>query len=178
MPCPEGHDLPNRTPAGECTPLYCAVPPPNAPPVTAIVPVEEREDGVEYAEKLEQRHLQKALVREALRDKQLKVPKGLKGAAAEAFVDAHLTELSVLAAKEYERALRFGDDSQRMKAAQAVLAATGHGPKESSSSGGALIVIQGDASVALAPPWRRQGNRKPAQVIDVEAKDVKEVEHA
>lgn len=157
--CPEGHALPFKSPSGECTPLYCAVPPITAPPPEAqsLFPTESREDGVDYSEKLEKRQIDKALVREAIRNKALGVPRELpEGTAAEEFVDQQLTKWSSPAAMEVIGRLRFGNDDQRYRAAKDILAATGHGPKEAGGRMGALIILQADGAQVLTAPWRRK----------------------
>lgn len=148
--------------------MRCAAPPDSAPPDSSIVPYEEREQGVEYSEKLEQRHVDKALVREAIRNKALKVPAGLKGAAAEKWSDDKLVELLPLAVSVYEERVRFGNDDQRWKAAQAIAAANGRGPRETGGRVGALIVIQANGDQATVPRYLRKP--KPVEVVDVTAK--------
>jgi hypothetical protein len=132
------------------------------------VPYEEREQGVEYSEKLEQRHVDKAIVREAVRNKMLKVPANLKGGAAEKWADDKLVELLPLAVSVYEERLRFGNDEQRFKAAKEVAAATGRGPREAGGRIGALIVIQANGADATVPRYLRKP--KPVDVVDVTAK--------
>lgn len=159
MICPEGHALPHETEAGQCTPMYCAEPPSSAPPpeASAIVPYEDRPKGkTDLSGNNEEQFVQKALVREAVRNKHLKVPKDLKGAAADAYVDSKMTELSVHATAVMEEALRFGPSlDTRMRAAKEVLAATGHGPREPGGRVGALIIIQANGEQSTLPPWKR-----------------------
>jgi hypothetical protein len=120
---------------------------------------------VDYSEKLEQRQLAKAMVREAIRNKALGIPKELpEGAAADEFVDSAFTKWSVPAALTIIGRLRFGNDEQQYRAAKDILAATGHGPKEAGTRMGALIVIQGDGTKVVAAPWRRKA--KKAETVD------------
>ena len=148
--------------------MRCAEPPSSAPPDSSLVPYEEREEGVEYSGKLEQRHVDKALVREAIRNKALKVPATLKGGAAEKWADDKLVELLPLAISVYEERLRFGNDEQRFKAAKEVAAATGRGPREAGGRVGALIIIQTNGEQATVPRYLRKP--KPADVVDTTAK--------
>lgn len=167
MQCPDGHNLPHETESGQCTPMYCAAPSRSSsdPDVSAIV-VRGGDDKADYSGTDEERHVNKGLVKEAIRNKALKVPTGLKGAAAEQHVDGKLTELSVAAVAVLEERLRFGNDDQRYRAARDVLAATGHGPREAGGRVGALIIIQANGEQSTLPPWKR----KP---VVIDAKDVK-----
>lgn len=170
MQCPQGHSLPHETEAGQCTPMYCVEPPDRAPPseLAAVIPPEQRHAQTDLSGKGEEQFVQKALVRESVRNKALKVPAGLKGAQAEAWTDAKMVELSVHAAAVMEEALRFAPSMDtRMRAAKEVLAATGHGPREAGGRVGALIIIQANGEQATLPPWKR----KKIEVVD--AVDVK-----
>lgn len=167
MKCPANHELPHGTPNGECTPVYCSEQKFDTEE-TGLTVAEEAESPDEAAD------IEKALAREKARLKALKIPKGLKGGDAEAFVTEKMTELSVLAVADLEGQLRFGNDRARAAARREVLQATGHGPKEGAVGGGALIVIQaGDGSVSTLPPWKRKRPRQIAstQVVDANVKD-------
>lgn len=166
MNCPEGHTLPYETEAGQCTPMRCAAPSPLAPPESSLVPVEGRVEGVDYSGESEKRFVDKALAREAIRNSTLKVPKGLTGAAAEAWSDKRLAELLPIAVSVYEERLRFGNDEQRFKAAKEIAAANGRGPREAGGRVGALIIIQANGEQATTPRYLR----KPSVVVDSTAK--------
>jgi hypothetical protein len=167
--CPKGHELPRRTSRGECTPIYCAggargrLPKDMTGIVTAkldaAIPAEARR-GVE------EDRLAMAQSRLAARKKYLKVPEGLTGADAEAYVTRKMVDLSPLAAAELEFELTLGDDKARAEAARDVLDRTGFGKREGGhvAAGPILIINAGGGTLEL--PWLRR-EVKPDATISV-----------
>lgn len=100
------------------------------------------------------------LAKESLRNKLIPLPEGLEGAAAESYVEARLTNLSVVAVAELEWQLRFGSDSERAKAAKDILDATGHGKKDRVGSNTQLIIVNGFSGTL---PWAKPVE---AKVVD------------
>lgn len=160
--CPAGHDLPNVIDGLECSGALCAA----GLRDTIKVPV-SGSHALQNEEHRLELDARKMLGKEALRNKLIPIPEGLEGAAAESYVEAKLTNLSVVAVAELEWQLRFGSDSERAKAAEKILDATGHGKKDRTGGSTQLIIVNG--VIAGAPlPWA-----KPAEVKVVDASAAK-----
>lgn len=152
--CPEGHDLPRRLEGGTaCTPVHCA---------GDGTAAEAKAKG-KREKHLVEGPLAKFTQRQAL---MTPVPKDLNAAESEAFVNAKKAELAPSAILELEYQLKFGTDEQRMKAAERILDATGHGKREGNFGSAAVIIVTGVDATKL--PW------KPStQVVDSIVKDTK-----
>lgn len=174
--CPEGHIIPRRGAAGDCTPIYCgdaklknktknelrAAKKAEAAstalalrPGSAVVPAaEEVEAAIERVQK------KMALV-EAKRA-HFKVPRGLSGADAEEWADKKLVELTVEAVAELEEQLKLGSPDERFRAAGRVLDATGRGKRDIAAGTGPVIMLVGAKVVngAVETPWMQRTDKK------------------
>lgn len=192
--CPKGHKLPYKTANGDCTPIWCAdaegargsksprkaqKEAENAITIATDGEVEKRLAKIspehkdlavtegEQARTKDIVHASRALGRHVARTLLAPVPDALTGADAEKFADEKIVSLLPFAAAELEYQLKFGDDGQRMKAAEKVLDATGRGKREAGGGGTAPIVMinMGGGSPGGMTPWRA----KPAsQVVEAE----------
>lgn len=163
MKCPQGHAIPHDGRNGQCSPLFCG----DIADVVALSVVEQNPaTALDTVSADEEQSAAQALAREKVRRRLVDAPKGLDGGQADEYTADRLARLTVEAVRELEWQLRFGSSSERAKAAQQILAATGHGPKESGGSVGALIVIQSSGEASVLPPWKR---KKKAEVVDAEA---------
>lgn len=146
--CPRGHDLPNTEGELECSSERCAL------DLALKDTTSKQQRSEEQRVELETRRL---LSREVLRKNLIPTPEGLEGAAAESYVEQKLTNLSVVAVAELEWQLRFGSDAERMKAADKILDATGHGKKDRVGSNTQLIIVNGFSGVL---PWAKAQEAK------------------
>jgi hypothetical protein len=195
--CPKGHTLPNRTNKGQCTPLHCAgsrsaaqeknpvraarkkakaaAPTPADAVLDAVKPapapdqvLPELAKAAAYEAKMEAlEQIAKSMSRLEAREVLLNVPKGLKGAEAEAWADAKLQELLPWAVAEKEFQLKHGDDEQRSRAADRVLEANGRGKKEGAPpvTQPIVVVLHGSGGSAQLP-WSK------GKVIDAQVQHV------
>lgn len=160
--CPRGHQLPHRLSNGDCTPIYCAgeakrqeltrakskrVKPPQEKAAEEALAT-AADEAVAHAKK----SMERAKAKFDVRAKFMSVPAGLGGAAAEEYYDAQVAALLPYVAAELEYQLKFGDDAQRMAAAQKVMDTTGKGKKEVMGGGGATIIIKGNVEL----PWLKR----------------------
>lgn len=159
--CPSGHELPHAIDDLECSSAQCAssieVTSAPSPP---LVGNEERQfiKEVETAQR-----------GESYRRKLVPVPVGLVGAEADEFVERRITELQPVAIAEMERQLRYGNDTERGKAARDILDAGGHGKKDRLGVGANMIIINmGGSSGSNPPPLPYVGD-----VIDAATKALK-----
>lgn len=98
------------------------------------------------------------------------VPAGMEGTAAEDWADKRLLSLLPLAVAEVEAQLKFGDASQRERAADKVMAATGRGKREAGNNSAPTIIFmtQGEGgSGRVAVPWS-QNKSRTASMVEVE----------
>lgn len=155
MNCPKGHKLPNTAAYGQCTPLYCGeekdetasigkVKKVRKPKATKAAP---QEAPTEVALTVPDFEIRAARGRQDF----VKMPQGLEGAAAEAWADTKMVNLTPLALAELEYQLVLGDNDERWRAAKQVLESTGRGKKEQSGAGVSPILIINGA--ALVKPW-------------------------
>jgi len=150
--CPKGHRLPHQTNRGNCTPDWCAgrAGKDAKQPATLAKRIDEVPAlaGVE-----EQNRIVKAETRRKARLKAVEFPETpLEGGAAEEWADKEIIKLLPEAVAELKFNLRYGDDQQREKAADKILAATGRGKKESGGGGAIFNVVVGAGSIPGAPP--------------------------
>lgn len=175
--CPGGHKLPNETNAGQCTPLFCAGKTETnrkkkqkeevalakrdlAPLATAETTLPSAEEQRELAKASESRRISNAAGRFAARMGFLSVPEFKDPKEAEEWSDRKLVELLPLAVAEKEMQLKYGDDKQRDKAADDILAANGRGKRDVGGNSGPAIVILAPGG-QLKAPWSQR-------VIDAE----------
>lgn len=181
--CPKGHQLPNRTNRGQCSPNYCAGAKPGRgkldevarvatqtaikkalagetdAQIDKLVPSDDPDMAAiranARASKMDEiGRMGHSIGRLAARRAWLKIPEGLTGEAAEAHVRALMNDMSVEAAMDLVYDMRLGDDAQRRHARDRILDAAGHGKKESGSAGSApIIILQGNA--VINPPWKK-----------------------
>lgn len=157
--CPAGHELPNSIGGLECSSAQCAEAlAPSSAPSPSLAGKEEKQFDQEvlYARRGEN-----------YRRKLVPVPEGLVGAEADEFVERRITELQPVAIAEVERQLRFGNDTERGKAARDLLDAGGHGKKDRLGVGANMIVINMGSS-GSPPPLPYVG-----EVIDAATKALK-----
>ena len=167
--CPGGHKLPHRTRGAECTPLYCTAgesapqkpkPPPKFAENSYPDESENEETALARVGENEVRKMKVAAGRFAARLAHLKVPENLEGKAAEEWSDKRLVDLLPLAVAVKEELLKFGDDKQRDKAADDILAANGRGKRDLTGASGPSIVIVSPEG-AIKVPWAQR-----ADVVD------------
>lgn len=82
-----------------------------------------------------------ALGRKVARQALLDMPQNLKGADAEKWSDEKIVEMLPLAVAEVQYQLEYGDDGQRMKAAEKILDATGRGKRDGGGGATSPIVM-------------------------------------
>lgn len=162
LSCPKGHKLPHKTDRGECSPVFCpgfegggvkmraaklakqVVKAISAEADEVIESAPLSKEGKEIAVtakgellgKLSQAH-----GRQAARKTFFKVPPNLQGADAEAWAQQKAVSLLPEAMAELEYQLMLGDDAQRRDAARDILDINGMRKRESSSGGGATIIL-------------------------------------
>ncbi len=183
MQCPAGHQIPNHTSTGQCTPVHCAAGPlpkqlqalkkeiqrkvrSQTPPreESGIVPdgkslamslsEDVNSSEMTLAESAADASNAIARGRRRSRNKILETPQNLAGGDAEEWADAKLIALLPFAVAEQEWQLHYGDDEQRAKASAKILDATGRGRKENGASAVApIIMVQGTAI-----PWLSREN--------------------
>jgi hypothetical protein len=169
--CPSNHKLPNSTPKGECTPLYCALgttldigkaKKAAKPKETKALPATtKRKERVTTASEEVNDALARMEERLALskaKRKHFGLTDGLEGADAEDWADKKLTALLPVAVAELEEQLTLGTPDERFRAATRVLDATGRGKREMLNNSGPSIVIVGaevkDGQVVV--PWAQR----------------------
>lgn len=168
MNCPKGHKLPNTAEFGQCTPLYCGGDKDDTASIGKVKKAKARKvrkvPPTEGALTLPDNNEDEIAVRSA-RSRQdfVKMPQDLEGAAAEAWADAKMVNLTPLALAELEYQLVLGDNDERWRAAKQVLESTGRGKKEQSVNGASPILIINGA--ALIKPWSKE---KPAIITEGE----------
>lgn len=128
-------------------------------------------DGVEAVEETERAQeavrMARGKGRHAARMAVMEVPPGLEGTAAEDWADKRLLSLLPLAVAEVEAQLKFGDASQRERAADKVMAATGRGKREAAHNSAPTIIYiaQGEGgSGRVAVPWSQNKSRTASAV--------------
>ncbi len=101
----------------------------------------------------------------------LKVPKFKDVKEGEEWSDRKIAELLPVAVATKEAFLKFGDDKQRDKAADDILAANGRTRRDiGGNSGPAIVIMTNDGKITV--PWAQ---RKEVKVIDGEVSvDAKE----
>jgi len=152
--CPNGHELPHTVKGVECSSATCGSALETTTPVSPVL--------ANHEDRQFDNEVKAAQRGENYRRKLVPVPEGLTGGDAETYVEARLTNLSVVAVAELERQLRFGTDTERGRAAERILDATGHGKKDRTGGSTQLIIVNG--VVAGAPlPWAK---RTDVQVVD------------
>lgn len=174
--CPQGHQLPHDVDGTRCTPLWCVDKPKEkkhgggrmkANAIVKALPAGDVKDVVE----LEDRRFQHSMTKAKLRREYLKVPEGLTGPDAEAYVQRKMVDLTPDAVAELEFQLKIGDDRQRMTAAQDILDRAGFGKRDGGGAAVGPIMIINAVGGSFTPPWAVK-----AQPVDGEV--VKEKEDA
>lgn len=174
--CPNGHGLPNKMGAGECTPVRCGasegageahaaraakrkapkvsqeVSPPSAGPASPSDSLAKIEKAIGDEE-----------TRIALASKKhekwmafLKAPMGLSGDEAEKYADGKLASLLPAAVTTLEKFLRFGTDEQQERAARQILEANGRGKRDAIAASTPPIVIHVNGVGGVSLPWRQE----------------------
>lgn len=161
--CPNGHELPNTEDGVECSSAQCALELVTTTPVSPVL--------ANHEDRQFDNEVKTALRGENYRRKLVPVPEGLTGADADDYVERRITELQPVAIAEMERQLRFGNDTERGKAARDLLDAGGHGKKDRLGVGANMIVINmsgNNGGNGSPPPLPYVG-----EVIDVATKALK-----
>lgn len=141
--CPGGHELPHAVGGIDCGSDACAIDfVPASAPSPALINNEEKQF---------EKEVDRALRTERYRRELVPVPVGLTGADADDFVERRITELQPVAIAEMERQLRFGNDTERGKAARDLLDAGGHGKKDRLGVGANMIVINMGSGTSPPP---------------------------
>ena len=190
MSCPAGHKLPNMTPTGQCTPIYCgAVEGGLLPPAkkarkarkTLAASNEQTAERVSseqvVAQSAEERMLEeeaanplnRAASSLARRQEFFKVPQGLSGDEAEKYADTKLINLLPDAVAELEYRLKLGDDDQRWSAARQVFESTGRGKKDIPAGGASPIIILNGSGITQLP-WSTKKSVVEGEVVSNESK--------
>lgn len=174
--CPTGHALPHHTNLGQCTPLFCAVPPAKGPKrdgpaypgrgqsygvaETALSSSKSAKDDRAKEKRdlisAEKRRLGYANDRRRVREEYIKVPKNLSGPEAEAYVTKRLVELTPYAVAELEYQLLYGDDRQRAEMMKEALDRTGFGVKDGGGSAVGPVLIINASGGQLNVPWAQR----------------------
>lgn len=156
--CPNGHNLPHKGDAGECTPVACG-----APKVPSSITLPEATAAIVQAEKeapgdVESARIHLAEARLAARHRALQVPKFDDAAQAEEWADRKLAMMLPLAVADVEADLRWGDDKQRETARRQVLEATGRGRREGigGSGGPSIVIIANNPNGSIDLPWAQK----------------------
>jgi hypothetical protein len=158
---------------GQCTPLYCVADEGPArrfeQPSRAPAGEGTEEKRLATVEADAEQDAKFDVVRRKVRAKMVEQPSeeaAQGGEAAEGWADSKLVRLLPLAVAEVEYQLNYGDDKQRMEAADRVLKATGRSTREAGIGGGQTIVLNISSSEL---PWGRKATTINAQVTTGEA---------
>lgn len=166
--CPGGHALPHESGGGRCTPLWCTEPTKKRGggrmKANAIVKSLPASDVKDMAE-LEDRRFQHSMNKAKLRKEYMKVPEGLTGPDAEAYVQRKMIDLTPDAVAELEFQLKIGDDRQRMTAAQDILDRAGFGKRDGGGAAvGPIMIINANGGTFI-PPWVKQEKPVEGEVV-------------
>ena len=181
--CPAGHRLPKHGPEGQCTPLWCAAGGKKGAKAVAagdaMLPTQPKKRGraapsgadapfadLGAAKQGAMAKIEGAMVRREVRREVLGgLPSELEGEEAETWTQRRIVGLLPDAVAEVEYQFKFGDDKQRLDAADRVLDMNGYRRREATGGAGQTIILNLGAG---SLPWQ-QGAEKNEKVVAGEA---------